>query len=328
MNDIKVTIRCITYNHGKFIRQALDSFLMQRVNFKYEIVIHDDASTDDTADIIREYEAKYPEIIKAVYQTENQYSKNKNISRFFEHLMEGEYTAFCEGDDFWTDADKLQLQVDYLEAHPECSFTFHNAEIIFVDGTRYKQFLPDKILKSKIWKNHDLALDAGELIELGFIPTASIVARTELVKNRVPFCEHQVCGDLPLRLFLSLHGNAYYFNKTMSAYRIGNINSASGQAGASKEKMKATVDGHIAILDGFNNYTEKKWEKQIRYDIERRKLRYCVDFGEGDFLNDKEFKQLFKTELTAVAKIKYYLKKHGNKKVFEFAKKIYLKFVK
>jgi len=328
MNEIIVSIRCITYNHGKFIRQALDSFLMQKVNFKYEIVIHDDASTDDTADIIREYEAKYPDIIKAVYQTENQYSKNRNVSQFFEHLIEGKYVAYCEGDDFWTDTDKLQLQVDYLEAHPECSFTFHNAEMVLLDGTHYRGFLPDQMLKSKIWKNHDLTLDAGELIELGFIPTASIVARTELVKNRVPFCDNQVCGDLPLRLFLSHHGNAHYFNRTMSAYRIGNINSASGQAGTSKEKMKETINGHINILNGFNNYTDNKWDKQIKYDIARRKLRYCVDFGEGEFLNNQEFKKLFKSELTIVAKVKYYLKKYFNKELYAFAKKIYLKFIK
>ena len=107
-----LSICCVTYNHKKYIRQCLDSFLMQKTNFKFEIIIHDDASTDGTADIIKEYYEKYPDIIKPIFQTENQFSQGKSISKTFIYpRIKGKYVALCEGDDYWTDPYKLQKQV-------------------------------------------------------------------------------------------------------------------------------------------------------------------------------------------------------------------------
>ena len=112
MEDIKVSVCCLVYNHEKYLRQCLDSLLMQETNFKYEILIHDDASTDGSADIIREYESKFPDIIKPIYQTENQYSKQVQISWTYQYpRARGKYLAWCEGDDFWSDKKKLQKQV-------------------------------------------------------------------------------------------------------------------------------------------------------------------------------------------------------------------------
>ena len=99
MEDIKVSVSCLVYNHEKYLRQCLDSLLMQETNFKYEILIHDDASTDGSADIIREYESKFPDIIKPIYQTENQYSKQVQISWTYQYpRARGKYLAWCEGD--------------------------------------------------------------------------------------------------------------------------------------------------------------------------------------------------------------------------------------
>ena len=122
MSDIKVSICCLAYNHEPYIRQCLDGFVMQKCNFTFEVLIHDDASKDKTASIIREYEAKYPDIIKPIYQTVNQYSigvsatKKHNFPR-----SKGKYIAICEGDDYWTDPLKLQKQVDFLEANQNFS---------------------------------------------------------------------------------------------------------------------------------------------------------------------------------------------------------------
>src|SRR5690625_3999133 len=104
MNKQIVSISCITYNQSSYIRQCLDGFLMQKCNFKFEVLIHDDASTDNTADIIKEYQAKYPDIIKPIYQAENQYSKGvRGINiRFNFPRAQGKYIALCEGDDYWT----------------------------------------------------------------------------------------------------------------------------------------------------------------------------------------------------------------------------------
>ena len=131
-----VSICCITYNHAPYIRSALDGFLMQETDFAYEILIHDDASTDGTADIIREYTARYPDIIKPILREENQYSKGiSNISIFNFPRARGEFIAMCEGDDYWTDPHKLRKQVDFLRAHPDCSLCFHSSKIISVDGS-------------------------------------------------------------------------------------------------------------------------------------------------------------------------------------------------
>jgi glycosyltransferase involved in cell wall biosynthesis len=119
-----VTINCITYNHESYIRETIEGFLMQQTSFGIEILIHDDASTDRTADIIREYEQKYPELIFPIYQTENQYSKGGKPHHFNGERARGKYLAYCEGDDYWTDPTKLQKQVDFLEAHPDYSFTY------------------------------------------------------------------------------------------------------------------------------------------------------------------------------------------------------------
>lgn len=122
-----VSISCITYNHEAFIRDAIEAFLMQKTTFPVEILIHDDASTDGTPRIIREYEEKYPNLIFPIYQTENLYSQGTKISINFQYpRARGKYIAYCEGDDYWADPLKLQKQVDFLEANDEYSFCSHN----------------------------------------------------------------------------------------------------------------------------------------------------------------------------------------------------------
>ena len=115
-----VSIQCMTFNHEAYISEALESFLMQETDFPFEVIVHDDASTDDTARIIREYEKKYPHIIKPLYETENQYRKG-NLRKIIEPYLRGKYIAVCEGDDWWTDRRKLQKQVDFLESHDNLS---------------------------------------------------------------------------------------------------------------------------------------------------------------------------------------------------------------
>src|SRR5690606_16372266 len=125
-----VSICCITFNHVNFIRDAIDGFLMQKTDFPFQILIHDDASTDGTEEIIREYESNHPDIIKPIYETENQYVKGRKGSRTFNFpRAKGKYIAMCEGDDYWIDSLKLQKQVDFLEANPTFSGTFHETRV-------------------------------------------------------------------------------------------------------------------------------------------------------------------------------------------------------
>lgn len=127
-DSIMVSICCITYNQDKYIAKAIESFLNQKTNFRYEILIHDDASTDKTASIVKDYQDRYPDIIKAICNTENQYSKGVAINPVFNYSRaQGKYVALCEGDDFFVDEYKLARQVEYLENHPDCHLCFHNA---------------------------------------------------------------------------------------------------------------------------------------------------------------------------------------------------------
>lgn len=122
-----VSICCLVYNHEPYLRECFDGFLAQKTNFDFEVLIHDDASTDGTVDIIREYESKYPDIIKPIYQTENQYSKGVKVSATFNFpRAKGKYIAMCEGDDYWTDPLKLQKQVDFLESHQDYVMCSHH----------------------------------------------------------------------------------------------------------------------------------------------------------------------------------------------------------
>ena len=132
-----VTIQCLVYNHESFLRQCLDGFVMQKTSFRFEVIVHDDASTDGSAAIIREYADKYPEIIKPIFETENLYSKRDgSLRRVMYRNTRGKYVAICEGDDYWTDPYKLQKQVDFLESHPDYVMCSH----------RFNQYIEDKKL--------------------------------------------------------------------------------------------------------------------------------------------------------------------------------------
>lgn len=211
-----VSVSCITYNHAPYLRKALDGFLMQETDFPFEILIHDDASTDETQEIIREYAARYPEIIRPILRTENQYAKGIcNVSGAFNFpRARGRYIAMCEGDDYWTDRKKLQMQADYMEAHPECSMCLHAAKII----TESNAFVRREIRPLR----ESRVLSAEEVIDKPYnYPTASLFFRTELGKALPRWYHDCPIGDVPIHLFMAAHGSVYYFDRYMSVYRLG-----------------------------------------------------------------------------------------------------------
>lgn len=134
-NDPLVSIRCLAFNHGAFIESALRGFLEQRTRFPFEILVHDDASTDGTQDVIRAYQRAYPDLIRPVLQTENQYARGRRGWQAMDPLTRGRYVALCEGDDYWTDPYKLQIQVDFLERHPEYVISGHDARVVDEEGS-------------------------------------------------------------------------------------------------------------------------------------------------------------------------------------------------
>lgn len=214
-NDIIVTIRSLVYNHEPYIRQCLDGFVMQKTNFRFEAIVHDDASTDGTADIIREYAEKYPDIIKPILETENQYSKHDgSLARIMNEHTHGKYVALCEGDDYWTDPYKLQKQVDFLESHPDYSLCFHNAIVHYENSNEADHIFSD-------FKEGDI--ERRDLISNWIAPTASFVFRKDILYSdlysKVKTSNKLVYGDLPLIITASYIGKIYGFDRIMSVYR-------------------------------------------------------------------------------------------------------------
>ena len=253
-NESLVSIFCITYNHEKYIAEALDSFLMQETDFSFEILIHDDASTDNTAKIIRSYENKYPSLIKPIYQTENQYSKGIEIhSTFNLPRAKGEYIALCEGDDFWTDERKLQYQIKKMKEYPECQMSFHPVKVIYnqriSDTVQGRQAEDDKIFDIK-----EIIMGNG-----GFCPTPSLIIKKEVFDNIPAFFENAPVGDYYIQIFGSINGGALYIDKTMSAYRIhsGGVWTSMQTDFSSRKKFAFKFLQSLEQMDGFFNYQHK-----------------------------------------------------------------------
>lgn len=285
---VLVSINCITYNHEKYISKAIESFINQKTNFEYEILIHDDASTDRTAEIIRKYEKKYPQIIKPIYQVENQYSKGKRASLINESRAIGKYIAICEGDDYWKDPYKLQKQVDYMEANPNCTLCFHNAEIIDDKGTYLNMRLISDDLSSGTYT-------AGQLAILGFIPSASKLYKKSVFANPPEWYKRTIVADYPNQLIVASHGYAYYMKEVMSAYRSGAVGSSTDRF--SKKTLDEKVDyvkGFIEILNNFNESSDYKYSEDIEQAIIARELQIIEWNKDFKKLRDNRYKKFIK----------------------------------
>lgn len=210
-----VSVCCITYNHEPYIVQAIEGFLMQKTNFPIEIIIHDDASKDKTAQIVKQYAEKYPELITPIFQTENQYSKRQGgiLNRFVFSKVRGRYIALCEGDDFWTDPYKLQKQVDFLEANPDYTFSMGRVDV-----------LTQKTGKINKMKEHVNPLKKEtyvlrDYLKARFSQTSSFVFRNS--KEPLPEWFNRVhAGDQSLVIFKTGQGKIKYHPDLFSIYRI------------------------------------------------------------------------------------------------------------
>lgn len=224
MKQPLVSILCATFNQEKYIAQTIEGFLMQKVDFPIEIIIHDDASTDGTADIIRKYEAEHPDKIKGIYQTENQYSKKVPIwDSFIYPKATGKYFAECEGDDYWTDPNKLQRQIDFLEKHPDYIFS-HTAFQFYNQQT--SQFLEDSSKKRNIELQKSNSGNLGLYIldsNQYRIQTVTTVYRSELwslITDSFAMSRYFLMGDTQLFFFASQFGKIHYDPTVTSVYRL------------------------------------------------------------------------------------------------------------
>lgn len=211
-----VSISCITYNHANYIKQCLDGFLLQETQFPYEVLIHDDASTDGTEEIIREYHAKYPAIIKPLYEKKNQWVEGRRGSVAFNFpRAKGKYIAMCEGDDYWVDPCKLQKQVDYLESNDIAAGCFTDCRILNENGNEIEKAI---VFPQKYRESHSQHMCLTELSS-GY-GTATLVFRSSVIAKGLPRYYLSSVSDYLLDIAITEHGTLDYLPELTSVYRL------------------------------------------------------------------------------------------------------------
>lgn len=290
MEEIIVSVYCLAYNHEKYIRDALEGFINQKTNFNFEVIVHDDASTDNTKIIIEEYAKKYPNLIIPIYQVEN--THRKGIDKFKEFIypkMRGKYVAICEGDDFWTDENKLQIQVDYLNSHPDYSACVHNTkQIDMATG------------KETLMYNNDYERDLSfeEIVKRGgaCYHTTSLMYRIQYADNRPHFFEViKPIGDYPLSIYLILNGKIHFINKIMSCYRLGTEYSWS-KSNMNKDNRILRTKKIIQMLNEVNEYSNYKYEQVINSVISQNEFLQLEYEGKYSDLRNKKFNGIWQNE--------------------------------
>jgi glycosyltransferase involved in cell wall biosynthesis len=289
--NIEVSIVCMTYNQAGYVRTALEGFLMQKTNFDYEIVVHDDASTDNTRCIIDEYAEKYPSRIVKLYETENKYSKNALSMQTILSKCKGKYIAYCEGDDYWTDKHKLQFQFDFMEKNSDVSICFHNYIIVEADGNcrytvmREGNFSVEQIFSG--WRDGSLP-----------IRTLTVMYRKEYMLCELPAYMKVTCkfGDVPLYFYMASVGKLYILPNVMSVYRHGAIGSYSNRVNSSDMDYVEDITFKNIVLTNLKKSLPSKYTDRIDEMI--METEYKIDLATKKYkaaLNPK-YRKYYKTE--------------------------------
>jgi glycosyltransferase involved in cell wall biosynthesis len=206
---VKVSILTTTYNHERYIAQAVESVMAQRTAFDYEQVIGEDYSTDRTREIVLDLQRQHPDKIRLLLRERNIGRRANFIDTF--HACRGQYIAILEGDDYWTSPQKLQRQVDLLDSHPDYALCFHPVTRYFEDEDREKPVFPARI------KDRYHLID---LLEHNFVPTCSVMFRNHLFGDFPDWFWSVPAGDLPLHVLNAQHGDIGYLNEVMAVHRI------------------------------------------------------------------------------------------------------------
>lgn len=311
--DPIVSIRCAVYNHEPYIRQCLEGFVMQKTNFKFEAIVHDDASTDGTAAIVREYAKKYPDIIKPIYETENQYSKRDgSIGRIMDAAMASstKYIAICEGDDYWTDPLKLQKQVDILEKDQGIGGVYSRVQCYCQENRKYTGYLG---------KNY---ISFENLLKENTIPTLTVLLRKELIlkyqEEIKPEEQNWKMGDYPMWLWFVYNSKFCFMNTTTGVYRILSESASHSNAINNQiEFYKSCRDIQHYFIDYSHRSDLLNWTEEY---FNSRMYQLCL---ERDCAEIKSCRDFFRTIKPTSFKTKLF-KVSANHRIFEYLMKICL----
>ena len=271
-----VSVCVLSYNHENYIRQCLDGIMMQEVSFPIEVIIHDDASTDKSQQIIQEYVQKYPDIVKPIFQKENQYSKRKSIvGHFLFPKCTGKYVALCEGDDYWTDPLKLQKQVDFMESHPEYSFCCHRFVIYEQNKNIYRQ----EYAHAYYQDGKNLEITENLFLNVWVTMTLTSLYRRDAAEKAISTCLEKYHDTKDVYLFYELLqlAKGISLNQNMGVYRWHDKGVAIGQDSVSR--YKNGVDTYAKIYEQHQN--DKLLLPKIRYNYNRY-LRFITVSKEGN----------------------------------------------
>lgn len=308
MEEILVSIFCTAYNHEKYIATALQGFVEQKTTFRFEVLVHDDASLDRTADIIREYEKNYPEIIRAIYQTENQYSQDPGVvGDLLDEMARGKYVALCEGDDYWIDPEKLQKQISYMEAHPECSLCFTNGQLEENGILTGRRVIPWTKGAQKAYKPGNSDYNMGEMILLDYVPTASLVYRRDVWNDAPLLSPDSFAGDNYIRYYTTSKGYAHCIDEDTCVYRFGVPNSTSTKWKEDVEYKAVFLDMYRSLLDDMNLFTDYKYDAQIQSTKLLQEFEIAWLKKDHKLLRQKKFQEFYKKQGT-LSYIKYFAK--------------------
>lgn len=286
MQEPKLSVCVVTYNQEKYIAQALDSFLAQKTDFPFQVIVGDDASTDGTPAILREYAEKYPDIIKPILHEKNRGPIHNSLSVY--DAAKTDYVAICDGDDYWIDENKLQKQVDFLETHPHFSICYHVMKIVVEEMPSEVSFWP-----SKDYRFNKEALTIEELAQRNPMGANTVVYRwrfkNENIRDLMP---DNICpGDYFLALLHAEKGYIGFIDEVMSVYRrnTGGI-SADLMLDESKTWEKL----------GFMELNfHKAVEEHLRYKLERfirpAKIERCKGILKA-FIKNNDVEKLKKYE--------------------------------
>jgi glycosyltransferase involved in cell wall biosynthesis len=274
----------------------MDGFMMQKTAFPYEALIHEDASTDKTADIIREYEAQYPDIIKPIYQAENQYSKGIRISVTYQFpRAKGKYIALCEGDDYWTDPDKLQKQIDFLEAHPDYNLCSHLYKLYDQAADKW-ELSPAHIS----FKDNDLdgiTFDKESNFSTSwFTQTMTIVFRKDALDCSV-LGKYKYLRDTHIYYHLLKAGKGYCMNFEGAVYRLHQGGIYSKMAASSKNLINYKI---FSELYYYNREDEMLKDNYLF-------LRNLVLNALRDSIREKKFTKELRKELSSFIKNEHWM---------------------